>query len=141
MKSFLRPGAILFIILLGYATASWAQVAGDKIERVDIKFIGPASVSEALIRDNIKLKAGGMYLPGATQEDVRSLYATGQFYNIRVAKEIAEDGGVILTYYVQARPRVTAIKIEGNVKMKTSKIQKKVTIKEGDALDEQKAFT
>jgi outer membrane protein insertion porin family len=48
---------------------------------------------------------------------------------------------VILTYIVQVRPRITEIKIEGNVKMKTSKLNKKVTIKVGDALDEQKCFT
>jgi outer membrane protein insertion porin family len=141
MKSLLRPLGFHTILLFGFTTAAWAQMAGDKIERVDIKFVGPASVSEALIRDNIKLKAGGMYVPGATMDDVHSLYSTGQFYNIHVSKEAADDGGVILIYSVQVRPRVSAIKVEGNVKMKTSKILKKVTIKEGDALDEQKAFT
>src|SRR5215831_14373108 len=134
MKFTSRPAGIYIFLLFGCATVAMAQVVGDKVERVDVKFIGPASVSEALIRDNIKLKAGSMYVPGATMDDVHSLYATGQFYNVHVTKEMADDGGVILVYSVQVRPRVTSIKIEGNVQMKTSKIQKKVTIKEGDAL-------
>jgi outer membrane protein insertion porin family len=141
MKVFFRPKRISVFLLFGSAAIAWAQAPGDKIERVDVKFIGPATVSEALIRDNIKLKPGAMYVPGATQDDVHSLYATGQFYIIRVSKEVADDGGVILIYSVQVRPRVTAIKFEGNEKMKTSKLEKKVTIKVGDALDEQKAFT
>ncbi|HEY2328425.1 MAG TPA: outer membrane protein assembly factor BamA, partial [Verrucomicrobiae bacterium] len=142
MKYFPRPLGIFILLMFGCATAAWAQVPGAKIERVDIKFIGPASVSEAVIRDNTKLKAGGSYMPGNTADDVHSLYATGQFYNVRVAVDQAGDGeGVILTYVVQVRPRLTDVKIEGNVKMKTSKLKKKVTIKVGDALDEQKCFT
>ncbi len=139
MKAIFRLAAIF--LLIGCGTAAWAQSIGTKISRVDIKFIGPASVSEALIRDNIKLKAGGTYIPGGTQDDVHSLYATGQFYNIRISVDQADDGGVVLTYIVQVRPRVTEVKIEGNAKLKDSKIRKKVTIKVGDPLDEQKAFT
>ncbi len=53
----------------------------------------------------------------------------------------ADDGGVILTYKVQARPRIMAIKFEGNHKLSDSKLKKKVTFKVGEALDEQKIFT
>ena len=139
MKAIFRFVAIF--LLIGCGTAAWAQSIGSKISRVDIKFIGPASVSEALIRDNIKLKAGDNYIPGGTQDDVHTLYATGQFYNIRISVDSADDGGVILTYIVQVRPRITEIKIEGNVKLKESKLKKKVTVKVGDPLDEQKVFT
>ena len=141
MKSFLRPAGLILIFLITGATLIWAQSSGVKVSEIKIKFIGPASISEALIRDNIKLKPGASYAPGITQDDVHSLYATGQFYNVRVSVDQASDGNLIVTYVVQARPRVTDIKIEGNVKMKTSKIKKKITIKIGDALDEQKAFT
>jgi len=138
MKAFFRFVAIF--LLIGCGTAAWAQAIGTKISRVDIKFIGPASVSEALIRDNIKLQAGGMYIPGGTADDVHSLYATGQFYNIRVSVDQADDG-VIITYLVQVRPRITDIKVEGNNKLSYSKLKKKITIKVGDPLDEQKVFT
>jgi outer membrane protein insertion porin family len=142
MKSLTRPLHVFFLLLLGGCTGALAQAApGAKIEQVNIKFIGPATVSEQLIRDNIKLKVGGTYVPGMTQDDVHALYATGQFYNIRVSQDAADDGGVALTYIIQVRPRVTDVKVEGNVNMSPSKIKKKVTIKIGDALDEQKAFT
>ena len=127
-------------MLLGCATAAWAQSTGPKIDRVDIKFVGPASVSEDFIRSNIKLKTGSTYLPGLTQDDVHLLYGTGQFYNIRVSVAQADDGGVVLTYLIQARPRVTSIKIEGASKVSESKLKKKVTVKVGEPLDEQKLF-
>ena len=117
-----------------------AQSAGPKIDRVDIKFVGPSSISEDFIRSNLRLKAGTTYIPGQTQDDVHSLYGTGQFYNIRVSVDQADDG-VILTYLVQVRPRVTEIKLDGNKKLSDSKLKKKVTIKVGDALDEQKVFS
>jgi len=139
MKAFFRSLGIL--IFIGCGTGAWAQGIGTKISRVDIKFIGPASVSDALIRDNIKLKAGDNYIPGGSQDDVHSLYATGQFYNIRISVGQADDGGVILTYIVQVRPRITEIKLDGNVKLSDSKLKKKITLKTGDPLDEQKAFT
>ena len=139
MKAIFRFAAIF--LLIGCGTAAWAQAIGTKISQVNIKFIGPASVSEALIRDNLKLKAGDNYIPGGSQDDVHALYATGQFYNIRVSVDQADDGGVILTYLVQVRPRVTEIKLDGNQKLSDSKLKKKITIKVGDALDEQKVFT
>ncbi|MDR3455921.1 MAG: outer membrane protein assembly factor BamA [Verrucomicrobiae bacterium] len=139
MKSIIRPLGVS--LALGCATVALAQTTGPKIDRVDIKFVGPSSISEDFIRSNIKLKAGTTYLPGLTQDDVHSLYSTGQFYNIRIAIDPADDGGVILTYTVQARPRITEIKFEGNKKLSDNKLKKKVTVKVGDALDEQKLFS
>jgi outer membrane protein insertion porin family len=141
MKAILWILGILTVLLVGGGSIALAQNIGNKISRVDIKFIGPASVSESLIRDNIRLKAGDTYIPGNTQDDVHSLYATGQFYNIRVSADQADDGSVILTYLVQVRPRITDIKLEGNKKLSDSKLKKKITIKVGDPLDEQKIFT
>jgi len=140
VKSIIRPLGVS--LLLGCATAAWAQnAAGPKIDRVDIKFVGPSSISEDLIRSNIKLKAGATYLPGLTSDDVHSLYGTGQFQNIRVSVAQADDGGVIVTYTVQPRPRITEIKIEGSKKLSDNKLKKKITVKVGEPLDELKLFT
>jgi outer membrane protein insertion porin family len=116
-------------------------MAGTKIDRVDIKYAGPATVSEQFIRSNIRTKAGDIYRPNATQDDIKALYTTGQFYNIRVTLDQAADGGVVLTYIVQVNPRLTEIKIEGNKKVSDSKIRKKITVKVGQPLDQQKLFT
>ena len=139
MKSFLRFFGIL--LLLGCAQPAWSQSAGPKIDNVFIKFAGPDSVSEQFIRSNIRSKAGDIYRPSSTQDDIHSLYATGKFYNIRVSAESADDGGVNLTFIVQARPVITGIKLEGNKKLSDSKLKKKITVKVGDRLDEQKLFT
>ena len=138
----------LFVIgfLLAFAFPGRSQEAspetmGPKIDSVDIQYIGPASVSEQFIRSHIQLQAGSIYLPAATESDIHSLYSTGQFYNIRVSVQQEADGGVGLSYIVQVKPRLTEIKIVGNVKMRTSKVRKKITTKAGQPLDEEKLFT
>ncbi|HXE42268.1 MAG TPA: POTRA domain-containing protein, partial [Candidatus Baltobacteraceae bacterium] len=73
--------------------------------------------------------------------DVHALYGTGQFYTIRVSVDPADDGGVIVGYIVQTRLRVTDVKVEGNTNLSLSKIKKKITIKAGQPLDEQKLFS
>ena len=128
-------------VMLGCATAAWSQTAGPKIDRVDVKYVGPSSVSEQYIRSNIRLRAGEIYRANNTEDDVHALYSTGQFYNIRVSVDQADDGGVVLTYIVQVRPRITDISFSGTNKLKESKLRKKLTIKVGDPLDEEKLFT
>jgi len=139
MKLFLRLAGIW--LLLGCVQIAWSQTPGPKVDRVDVKYVGPASVSEQFIRANIRLKAGDTYRPNLTEDDVHLLYATGQFYNIRVSVDPADDGGVVVSYIVQARLRITDIKITGNKKLSDSKLRKKITVKVGEALDEQKLFT
>jgi len=61
---------------------------------IDIKFVGPATVSEDLIRANIRIKVGDPFNQLAADRDVESLYATGFFYNIRVNQQrLADDLG------------------------------------------------
>ncbi|MGA2853005.1 MAG: outer membrane protein assembly factor BamA [Verrucomicrobiota bacterium] len=138
MKLFFRLFGIW--LLLGCAQVAWPQAAGPKVDRVDIKYVGPASVSEQFIRANISLKAGDIYRPSVTEQDIHSLHGTGQLYYIRVSVDPQDDGGVVVTYTVQANLRITDIKITGNKKLSDSKLKKKITVKAGEPLDEQKLF-
>src|SRR4051794_11322114 len=117
MKYLLRLcGVLLLLALLPNAQAQ----SYIKITRIEIKHIGPPAVSDDLIRSNIRVKPGETFnsalaLQSAVDDDVRNLYATGLFYNIRVAQEMGSDG-VVLTYAVQGNPRLTEIKFHGNTK-------------------------
>ena len=71
---------------------------------------------------------------------MRNLYATGFFYNIQVMADDTPDG-VVLTYKVQGKPRLTEIRFQGNTKFKDAKLLKKISSKAGEPLDERKLFT
>jgi outer membrane protein insertion porin family len=118
----------------------FAQSGPPKVTGIEIKHVGPATVSDDLIRANIRVKVGDPFVRFSADDDVRNLYNTGLFYNVRVAEENTLDG-VVLTYHLQAKPRLTDIKFSGNEKFKDSKLLKKISSRVGDPLDERKLFT
>jgi outer membrane protein insertion porin family len=136
-RSLCRGAWLLFLLLL---PAAWGQFAPLKIYRIDIKHVGPPATSDELVRSNLRVKVGDLYLRAAVDDDVRNLYATGFFYNIQVLADNTSDG-VIVTYKVQGKPRLTAINFTGNTKFKSSKLLKKISSKPDEPLDERKLFT
>jgi len=128
------------VLVLAGLPAVQAQITAPKVAKVLIKHLGPASVSDELIRANIRVKPGDLYLPPAVDEDVRNLYATGLFYNVRVTREDSPSG-LVLTYVVQGNPRLTEIRFQGNTKFKDTKLQKTITSKIGEPFNERKLFT
>src|SRR5688572_13341198 len=89
MKVVLRRWSGFVLILCWLATSTYGQV-GQKIQKIDVRHVGPPAASESLIRANIRVKEGDTYVRTSVDDDVRSLFSTGFFYNIRVATEPAE---------------------------------------------------
>jgi len=131
----------LGLVLAWAAPSAQAQVPAIqlKVARIAITNIGPLSVSDSLIRANIRVKEGDPYNQLAIDDDVRTLYATGYFLNINVVPERTEDG-IALLYVLQARPKITDILFTGNTKFSKEKLVKNVKSKSGDPMDEAKLF-
>jgi len=127
------------LVLAGSAAAP-AQAPGPKVLRIEIKHVGPPAASDQLIRSNIRVQPGDVYHRLSVDDDVRNLYATGQFANIRVVEELLPEG-VVLTYVVQGKPRLTDLKFQGNKKFSDAKLRKKLSSRVGEPLDERKLFT
>src|ERR1035437_2406699 len=127
-------------LLFACLPAGVAQRVSLKVTRIDIKHVGPPATSDELVRSNLRVKVGDPYLPAAVDDDVRTLYATGFFYHIQVVADNTPHG-VILTYKVQGKPRLTEIKFQGNTKFTSAKLLKKLSSKPESPLDERKLFT
>ncbi len=125
----------LWAFLLCWVPAVLAQM----VQKVEIRHIGPHAASDDLVKANIKVKAGDTYNPRGVEDDVRTLYATGLFYNIQFAVE-PNAQGINLVYVLQGNLTLADIRFEGNKTYKTSKLMKKVTAKVGERLDERKLF-
>jgi outer membrane protein insertion porin family len=119
---------------------AWGQLSDVRIARIEIKHVGPTTVSDELIRGNIRCKAGEPYRPMMVDDDIRNLYSKGLFDDIRVTRAM-EAGGLVLTFVVQDNPRLTELNIEGNDKVSSSKIRKKIASKVGEPLDRRKVFS
>src|SRR6266702_7134047 len=101
--SAIRLGCLL--LFLSWFPSALAQLAASKVAKIEVQHVGPASVSDELVRANIRVKPGDQYFPAAVDDDVRNLYSTGLFYNVRVASSNA-PAGIVLTYIVQGNPRL-----------------------------------
>lgn len=109
------------------------------VEKIEIRHIGPPAVSDELIRANIRVKIGEPYSPSATDDDIRTLKTTGYFRFVQVRAE-RTPGGMKLIYVVQGQPTLTDVRLDGNSKVSTKTLMKKVTSKVGEPLDDYKLF-
>ncbi len=128
----------LLALLLGVTPCLVAQSPG-RLKKIEIKQVGPQSVSEPLVRANIRVKEGDNFSRLAVDDDVRNLYATGYFDNIRIVEEPSAEG-VTVIYVLVNKMRVTEIKFTGNTKFSADKLNGIVKSKVGETKDERKLF-
>jgi len=113
------------------------QQAPPIIQQIDVQFVGPTTLSKQRVMDNLATKVGAPFNDRLVDEDIKSLYATGNVSNARIyAEPIA--GGLKVIVLLQGRSTVGEVLIEGNEAIKTSKIRKELTIKPGDPLADEK---
>jgi hypothetical protein len=109
------------------------------VAEIQIGFVGPPSVKEADIRTNIHVRVGAPFDRSAVDRDVRDLYVTGLFYNVRVGSE-TNAAGLKLSYIVQCNPRLVELKFKGNTRFSDADLQKIITSKVGALLNEKRLF-
>ena len=112
-----RLSIVVAISLITVITVS-AQITKDKkasrtqvVEQVDIR--GNRRISEADIKSWISTHAGGTYNPRKLDRDVRALFKTGHFTDVKVYVEDGLHDGKIITFEVMDRPLIYDIAFEG----------------------------
>lgn len=141
MNTLVRRYAVMVALFLCCAPALRAQTEVPlPVSKIEIQHVGPPAANQDLIRANIRVKPGDPYMRDSVNEDVRTLYATGYFRQIRIV-EGHDDKGMVLTYVLQGKPVLTEIQFNGNKKYSRSKLLKGLTSKIGEPLDESKLFT
>ncbi len=108
---------------------------GPLVKEIDVEFAGAKSVDKAVILSNMRTTVGQPYSPMAIQEDVRNLYATGLFVNLRIFDEPLADG-VKVVVIVEPKPIVREIVVAGAQRIKEGAIRKKIKSKVGEPLSE-----
>src|SRR6185437_2553985 len=121
MKFLLRHGGVLALLFFCWVASASAQSSYDTVASIVVTNIGPQVASDALIKANIHVKPGDRYIRSSVDQDILNIYQTGYFYNIRVTDQHT-DKGVILTYILQGKFRLTGIAFQGNTKYSNSKL-------------------
>jgi len=123
-------------------SGAFAQQAGEaappapQIEKIGIKFVGIANVSEQVVRANMSLREGVNLDETFIDRDIRSLYRTGLFEFIEVKREALAGNKVNLVVEVTPKFRVLAINFEGNKAYKERRLKKEIKTVANGALDE-----
>ena len=116
--------------------AELPQAPTFKVNKIIIRFVGTANVNEQVIRANMQVREGGTFDDMMLDRDIRSLYRTGLFEFINVAREQVGPDTYNLVVEVTPKYRVLAVRFEGNKKVKTSRLEKETKIRANQALDE-----
>lgn len=107
-----------------------------KAGTITIKFVGTANVNEQVVRANMQVRENQDFDANMLDRDLRSLYRTGLFELIEFKQEPGENKTLNLVVEVTPKYRVLAVKFEGNVKVKESRLEKEIKTRANLALDE-----
>jgi outer membrane protein insertion porin family len=117
-----------------------SQALGPVVKEIEVEYVGPKSVSKSVILANMRTTVGQPYSAPAVEEDIRNLYATGFFVNLRISDEPLADGVKVIVI-VQPKPLVKEIVIKGASRLPEKRVKKEVKSKPGDPLSEQQVAT
>lgn len=115
----------------GDSAAASRQIRGPIL---DVRVVGNKAIREAEIRRHIKSHKDRPYDAQLVQEDLRRLFATRKFQNVRVQRKIVPQG-VYLTFEVLERPTVREILFIGNKYISDKRLLKESGLTEGEALN------
>ena len=127
-RAVVLSGLILSLVLL-CSGALRAQVVSE------ISVEGNKYVSTDRVLLTFGIRIGEEPTAEALREGIHRLYDLGNFSDVQVHAEDAEEGAVSLIVVVEERPRITVIEIVGNDKIGTSDIKDVVVLEEGRPAD------
>jgi outer membrane protein insertion porin family len=131
-----EPGSFPSAEPAGVSAGSQGESILTKSEKTitSLQVMGNVAVSSATILSKIQTRAGMPFLPQQLDEDLKRLYATGYFTDIKIdLRETAE--GVVVIFNVKERPIIESIDFEGNRIFRKEKLEKKIGSKANDFLD------
>ena len=114
-----------------------------------ISFEGAKNTSEDFFEIHIQTKVGEEISPDRLSEDIKNLYKNTGFFSdfgdagespIQVEVQPAEGGGLEVIYKLKESPKIESVKIIGNEKLKTGKIEDAITLKPSEIYSDQRRW-
>ena len=105
------------------------------VRQIDVQYAGATTVSKEKLIANMRTRVGKPYDERSVEEDIRSLYATGNISNVRIFGEPTTEGVKVIVV-VQPKAQLTEVALSGVTQFKESRIRKEISAKAGDALSE-----
>ncbi len=114
--------------------AAQPQATQPKRPLIGVEIRGNRTVPEDQVRRHIRARVGVPFNPTTVREDVKRLYASRWFFNVRpIIRETPQ--GILLTYEVSERPTAETVRFVGNRHFTDGKLLKECGLKPGDSLN------
>ncbi|MDH5640337.1 MAG: outer membrane protein assembly factor BamA, partial [Nitrospira sp.] len=122
-------------LLSGWCDAV-AQTTESKVKSIDIR--GNKRIELPAVMGRLTLRVDDPYVPEMVRGQVKILYESGFFEDVRVETEPV-PGGVAVVFVVSEKPFITEIVYDGNEHLSDEKLKEKTIIKSQTFLEPQQA--
>jgi outer membrane protein insertion porin family len=124
---------LAFWLLVGPAAAQ-EEVEGTV---TSIRVEGNRRIEEAAVMAAIQMRVGDELAPWKVRRDIKAIYRTGFFEDVRVDVSAADtQGGVVVTWLVDENPAVRDVLITGNKKIDEDDIREVLDVKPFSVLND-----
>jgi outer membrane protein insertion porin family len=129
-------GAAIALIARAQTPPDAAHQAPPIVRSIDVQYSGPATISRARVLAQMRTKVGLPYSDVVAEEDIRGLYNTGQFQNVRIFGQ-PEGDGVKVIVALQTRTMLNEIQIDGATRISPKRLRKNIGLKLNTPLREE----
>ena len=119
-----------YLLILTFNNSGWA-IDTVNVKAIDIR--GNRRIETPTILAKIKTREGDLYSADNIREDIKALYATDYFEDIRTESEPLDDG-IRLIFTVKERGILQEIIFDGNDKITQERLKEKITLLTGTPL-------
>ncbi len=134
LRSHFRTAALLTAFLPAVFAINAAAQDGATVKSIDVQYVGNQTVAPDRLLSHMSTKVGDKLSMAQIDEDVKSLYASGDVENVRILAENT-GGGVALIVVAQTRAVYGGVEFVGNTLIETSKLENKVDLKVNKPID------
>ncbi|WP_455244278.1 outer membrane protein assembly factor BamA [Petrachloros mirabilis] len=137
-----RQLVLIVAIVFFFSVTSVFEVTAEppsldqKVSSIDVR--GNKKIELPAIVGRLTLKAGDPYTPENVRGQIKILYETGYFEDVKVETDSGPQG-VALVFIVREKPFITEVVFDGNEELGDDKLREKITIKTQAFLDQQQA--
>ena len=128
--------ATIALIARAQSPPDAAHQGAPIVRSIDVQYTGPATISRARVLAQMRTKVGLPYSDTVAEDDIRTLYNTGQFQNVRIFGQ-PEGDGVKVIVVVQTRAMLNEIQIDGATRISPKKLRKNLGVKLNTPLREE----
>src|SRR5256714_134107 len=129
-------GAAIALIARAQSPPGAAHQGAPIIRSIDVQDSGAGTVRRERVLAQMRTKIGLPYSEVVAEEDIRSLYNTGQVQNVRIFGQ-PEGDGVKVIVAVQTRTMLNEIQIDGATRISPKKLRKNLGVKLNTPLREE----